>query len=264
MSERTISSTQNAEVKRLKPLFDSARARREAGLFVAEGRSLCAEAARGRFAVAEIWFTERCESEAHSLADMCGASLTLMSCEVASRLTDQKTPQGIFAVCRAGGGAQVDFANAKRLVGLFDVADPSNAGAVLRTAHALGFDGAVVSGSGADLFSPKSLRAGMGAQFRLPIARMEHKPDALSAAKDAGFRLFAAALTDGAAPLQTVEAVTPAMLVIGNEGAGLDAETVKRCEPVIIPMHSGADSLNASVAAGIFMWHFCARGGGRD
>lgn len=274
MSERVISSTANSLVKRLRPLFSDAGARRAAGLFPAEGRSLCREAVRAGLAE-ELWFTEKNAPFARGLAAGSAAGLTLMSEAVAGRLTDQKAPQGVFALCRFPQGpsplaapppASCAAGNAEksgsgrgfaRIVGLFDIADPINAGAILRTALALGYDGAVAAGEAADLFSPRALRAGMGAQLHLPVQRMAGWQTALDAARSAGFTAVAAALTPAAQPLAAADPRQERLfLVFGNEGAGLDPAAVARCTPVVIPMHAGFDSLNVAVAAGIFMWHF--------
>lgn len=260
MSERVVQSTANEAVKRLKPLFTSPRERRLQQLFVAEGLSLCRDAVASRYKVREIWHTEKYINEAEELSALCGAELTLMSRAVCERLTDQKTPQGIFAVCSSEGGPKAPQ-EILRAAALFDISDPHNAGAILRTANALGFDAAVVAGETVDLFSPKALRGGMGAQLRLPIIEFESKAAAVDFFKSAGCNCYAAALTPSARPLVSVDpAGLPALLIFGNEGAGLDPETVESCQNVIIPMHRGADSLNAAVAAGIFMWHFCNKG----
>ena len=264
MSERVVQSTANESVKRLRPLFTSARERRLAQLFVAEGLSLCREAAAGRYAVKELWHTEKYAAEADEICRQTGAQPTLMSREVCERLTDQKTPQGIFAVCSADGGPTPPE-KIRRAVALFDISDPLNAGAILRSAGALGFDVAAVAGETADLLSPKALRGGMGTQLRLPVLSFESKPQAIEHFKSLGFACIAAALTESAAPLVSVDpGRLPVMLIFGNEGAGLDKDTIASCENVIIPMSRGADSLNAAVAAGIFMWHFSDKGETND
>lgn len=258
MSQRVVTSTTNTEVKRLKPLFSSARARREAGLFVAEGRSLCAEAAQAGLA-REYWYTEQNAEFATQLAKKNGALITLMSDVVSEKLSEQKTPQGVFAVCEFP--KESECAAGKSAIGLFDISDPVNAGAMLRTALALGYGGAVMAGESADIFSPKSLRGAMGAQLKLPVIRFAEKPQAIAHFKSLGYKCIAAALTEGAQPLSHLKPdASPKLLIFGNEAAGLDQATLAECTSAIIPMSAGFDSLNAAVAAGIFMWHFRAEG----
>ena len=249
-----IQSTENLRVKNLKALFTDARARRESGLFAAEGVKLCCELADSGLAVESVWCLPAREREARAAAQKKNCELVYMSDAVAAKLTDQKTPQGIFAVGRAPQSEADALLAARRVVLLSRIQDPQNVGAIARTADALGYDGLALCGECADLFSPKTLRAAMGAAFRLPFALFSDGQSAIKSFVSAGFTAVAAALRDDAVPLGALKAKTPLLLCIGNESAGLSDPEIALCRASVIPMKHGANSLNAAVAAGLFMW----------
>ena len=124
---------------------------------------------------------------------------------------------------------------------------------VIRTAAALGFDSVILCGACADVYSPKTARATMGAIFRENILRM----DIAAAAEyihSRGMKLYGAALSERAADIRTAE-LKNAVVAIGSEGRGLSAELLSLCDgEVIIPMTPGSESFNAAIAAAIVMW----------
>jgi len=145
---------------------------------------------------------------------------------------------------------------------LWNVTDPDNLGALIRSASALGAARIYLGPGCADPFGRKSLRASMGCALGLPVFEL---PDvaALSLARGAstgaaGNMLVAAALVDGAAAPATVAATAAGRtvtLVMGNEGWGLPADVVAACDQtVIVPMAGNVDSLNVGAAGAILMW----------
>ena len=141
----------------------------------------------------------------------------------------------------------------RRAVLLENVQDPGNVGTVIRTAAALGFDSVILCGACADVYSPKTARATMGAIFRENIVRM----DIAAAAEyihSRGMKLYGAALSERAADIRTAE-LNNAVVAIGSEGRGLSAELLSLCDgELIIPMTPGSESFNAAIAAAIVMW----------
>jgi tRNA G18 (ribose-2'-O)-methylase SpoU len=136
--------------------------------------------------------------------------------------------------------------------------DPENLGGIIRSALAFGVDALAISNRLIDPFSRRVLRVSMGAAFRLPIIESD---DLLSFVRrlpdDWGVTTFATVLDDEAAPLHTVEPPPRWALVLGGEGEGLSAEWIAGCRRrTTIPMRRGVDSLNVSVAAGVFLHHF--------
>ena len=138
---------------------------------------------------------------------------------------------------------------------LESVRDPSNVGAILRSAAALGVTHVVLSEDCADLYHPKTVRASMGTMFSMSIGRVAQLPLAVRKLQNDGHRVFASALDDTAKPLDTVSFQAGDCVIIGNEGHGLQTETVAACDQTLyIPMHAEVESLNAAVAAALFLW----------
>ena len=145
-----------------------------------------------------------------------------------------------------------------RYVCLEHIQDPANVGALLRSAAAFGFAGAVLCGNCADPFSPKAARASMGTLAKVDIIFADETGQALAAFKACGIPSFAAALQNSV-PLERVDTqrLPGAALLIGNEGNGLLPGTVAAADKAVrIPMAAGVESLNAAVAGGVLLWHF--------
>lgn len=246
-----ITSTANLRVKQARPLLVGA-ASNESALFAAEGLKLCSQLFDSAFRPLSLWFTAANEPFARGLLARRPCEGVLMSDTVAQRLTDAKSPQGIFALAQRPENA--DVFSAKRSVVLCGVQDPHNVGTIIRSAAALGFGAAAVCSQSADPFSPKALRGGMGAQFCIPVARIPDSLSALGEYSARGVKLVAAALAENAVSLRALKTPPPLAVVIGNESRGLSDEELKLCSPCIIPMKNGINSLNAAAAATLFMW----------
>jgi tRNA G18 (ribose-2'-O)-methylase SpoU len=140
--------------------------------------------------------------------------------------------------------------------------NPDNIGAIIRIAAAFGVT-AVLLGSGcSDPFSRRALRVSMGNALRVPILECGDglAGQLLDLKRHCGAELVASLLADNAEHLREVTAGGSVVVLLGNEDAGLSDEFVELADRrVTIPMHSGTDSLNVSVAAGIFLHHFATR-----
>ena len=142
------------------------------------------------------------------------------------------------------------------------VQDPGNLGAALRTAEALGLGSVLLAGSCCDVYSPKALRASMGAVFRLPVFFSRKLPDALDALHGQGFFSCAAVPDSSARPITEVDFSHPCIMAVGNEGNGLTEAAAAACNlRVTIPMLGRAESLNAASSAAILMWEMMRSGG---
>ena len=163
-----------------------------------------------------------------------------------------EAPQGVLAVCALPRGGADGLERARRVLLLDGVQDPGNLGTILRTADAFALDWVLCCGT-ADLFSPKVVRASMGAVFRQRAAVMERQA-ALAAVRRAGLPLYAAALHRDSRRVGQID-LSRCAVAIGNEAAGVSAPVLDACEgSIYIPMPGRAESLNAAVAAGIVMW----------
>ena len=131
--------------------------------------------------------------------------------------------------------------------------DPGNVGTIWRTADALGADGLLLVNHCADPFSPKTVRATMGACFRLPVyeAEAETLPGLL---KRSGLPLYATALREDTVDIRTVQ-LSRCAVVIGSEGRGISSQLLELSEKTLnIPMRARCESLNAAAAAAIVLW----------
>ena len=139
-----------------------------------------------------------------------------------------------------------------------NVQDPGNVGTVIRTANALGIGAVLLTGACADLYSPKTVRATMGAIFRQRTER--YTLSSLTEALEGwGLPLVGAVLSERAQNILATD-VTHCAVAIGSEGSGLSRELIDLCRnEVIIPMQPDSESLNAAVAASIFMWEMRGR-----
>ena len=138
------------------------------------------------------------------------------------------------------------------------VQDPGNVGTLLRSAAAFGFDAVLLGPGCAAPFSPKVLRASMGAAGRLPLGVCRDLEGAIGELRARGVCCLAAALYR-ARPLDEAGRCFPGgvCVVIGSEGQGLRRETVAACDAAVrIPMTDRVESLNAGVAGSILLWHF--------
>lgn len=135
------------------------------------------------------------------------------------------------------------------------LSDPSNVGAVIRNAAALGADAVLLGSEGASPFDRKAVRASSGALFGLQV-RVADSGQILRCLKAAHFRLIG---TTGEAEAGSLDATEPVdgrvALVIGSEADGLGSFWMKACDRLVrIPMAGGVDSLNAAAASAIFLW----------
>ncbi|MDF1495936.1 TrmH family RNA methyltransferase [Caproiciproducens sp. CPB-2] len=255
-----ITSRQNEIIKHAARLSSTAGFRREEGLFLAEGARLCRDAAQSGVGIRTLFYTAQAgERYADYLGEIQPAAEEsyLVEPHVAALLSDTKSPQGIFCVCRMRAGTEKLEAMEPGLhyLGLENIQNPANLGAVLRTAEALGIGGVLLGGSCCDVYSPKVLRASMGAVFRLPFYVGAELASAIGFLNGRGFVTLAAVPDSSAQKVTEVGFRKPTVLFVGNEGNGLTSAAVAACSgSVTIPMLGRAESLNASASAAILMW----------
>lgn len=136
-----------------------------------------------------------------------------------------------------------------------DLNDDANLGSILRSAAAFGASGVLLGSRACDPYSRRALRLSMGASFFLPIARIDADERVPELIRAAGYAIYGAANRPTARPLAEVEPPSRLVVAIGNEGEGLDAIWLARCDLLVrIPMAETMDSLNAGVAAGIILY----------
>lgn len=217
------------------------RIRRETGLTLLEGPALLADAVAAD-AVLEVVFGLPADRESKHLAEDGDSEWIPVTQEVLHRLAPTQSPRGPVAVLRIPEPAQPE-----RDLMLLDLNDPGNAGTLIRSAAAFGFDIGATAGA-ADLWSPKVLRAGAGAHFRTRVAQpLEETPADM---------LIVGSVVEGGVPLPELG---PRLvhdrrwaLLVGSEAHGLSERHAEAADVLVtVPMPGGIESLNAGVAGSI-------------
>ncbi len=191
----------------------------------------------------------------------------VVSDDIFDKISEEKSPEGVITIAKYIDKLQknatiynsVNFLQMKneRIVLLESVRDPSNVGAIIRSAAAIGIDRLILSADCADIYHPRAVRASMGTLFNQRIERVADLAATVAELVKSDRRVFAAALDERALPLGTFEILAGDCVVIGNEGHGLSRGVLSACShSVIIPMSGRAESFNAAVAASILMWEF--------
>ncbi|WRS28897.1 RNA methyltransferase [Oscillospiraceae bacterium MB08-C2-2] len=257
-----MTSRDNAQVKEIVRLLGQKKQRENTGLFVTEGVKLSLEALESGLHLESVCMTPQAAEKHRELEPLkaAGAHTLFIAKELALRISDTRTPQGVFCIWKQRPHTEADILlkeNGRYLI-LCSLQDPGNMGTVLRTSEAFGVDGVFISSDCPDLYSPKVLRGAMGGIFRLPIALCPDMPALLERLAQKGVALYASALSQEAQSLPQMTFQGSCGLLIGNEGNGLSQELLERCShQVMIPMAGRAESLNAGVAAGILLWEMC-------
>lgn len=243
----TLSSLKNPRVQLWRSLKER-KARREAGLFLVEGRKMVAEALASAFPVETMLCDEAQAGQYAAL--LAQGEAVLLPAHVLAAVCDTKTPQGIAAVVRMSAVPRLG----ERLVALDGVQDPGNVGTILRTADCAGMEGVLLSEQCADIFSPKVLRATMGSVFRMPVEVTPDLPGRLRSLREQGYSVLSSQL-DGTPFYRRHGVGESYVLVIGNEGNGVSPQVQQEATHRLrLPMRGGTESLNAAVAAGIMMY----------
>ena len=279
--EEIITSRQNRQVVRLMKLTD--RKNRDAErAFRFDGIKLFCEAVRNGVEIETVFVRASSSSRLTERAQAiggCGEAFSSVPCVVLEdslfdRVSEEKSPDGVICVAKYidklhkiitinNKGEKTDGflpPREEHLILLESVRDPANIGAVIRSAAALGADRMILSADCADLYNAKTVRASMGTLFRMRIDRTDDLAGYISILRASGRRVFAAALDACAVRLGSFAPLPGDCAVIGNEGHGLTADALDACtRTVYIPMREGVESLNAAVAASLFLWELAKR-----
>lgn len=254
-----ISSTKNEQVKAVIELKKKAKAREEAGLFVVEGVRMAAELPKERTAriyVSESFLKNAKESGAERLLSS-GIPCETVTDVVFSSMSDTQTPQGVLALVRKYEYSLSDLLEGDRpahLMILENIQDPGNLGTILRAGEGAGITGLLMSRDTVDIYNPKVIRSTMGSVFRVPFLYTEDLAAAVETLKRKGLRIFAAHLK-GRNNYEQEDYTGNIGFLIGNEGNGLSEGIAALADTwVKIPMAGRVESLNAAVAASVFMF----------
>ncbi|MCD7755714.1 MAG: RNA methyltransferase [Firmicutes bacterium] len=245
MSEQRITSRKNPQLQRIRRLLSSRKEREESGLFAADGVKLLQEAVRYWPGLETVILSDGVEAPVPE-----GVACIRVPEEIMQWLSPMQTPQGALFVCRLPENGA--FCPRRGMLLLDGIQDPGNLGTILRTADALGIPAALLEGC-ADPFSPKTVRASMGAVFRsVPVqTTWAHVQDRC---RCMGIPIAVTAFSPGAKDIRLAD-VGEMAVVIGSEGQGVRTEILENADvSLTIPMTAHCESLNAAAAAAIVMW----------
>lgn len=254
-----ITSKDNKLVKNFVKLATSKSHREKSNLFVIEGIKLIQEAFNNGIEIETVFVTASCfEKRSQELEKLFQAVATaLISDEVCTKMTDQKSPQGVFAICKMPQNRlnTDQIIKSGKYVFLCDLQDAGNVGTIIRCAEAVGFDGIITSSKTCDLLNPKVIRATMGSIFRMKTMVINDCCGFIDELNVNGVSTFASVVDEDACNILNVSHLKSTVLLIGNEGNGLDSAIVEKCSGrVTIKMRGNSESLNAAMAACILMW----------
>jgi len=243
--EQRITARKNPLIQQIRKLLSSRKEREQAGLFVADGVKLLAEAVRWWPGLDTVILSDGVDAQLPG-----DVRVVRVPPEIMEYISPMQTPQGALFLCRLP--EKMEFTPKPGMLLLDGIQDPGNLGTILRTADALEIPVVLLEGC-ADPYSHKVVRASMGAVFRTQVIQVDWEKVSI-ACREANIPVAVTALTDTAKDIRHAALNTMAV-VIGSEGQGVRREILDAAEKqLIIPMNERCESLNAAVAAAIVMW----------
>ena len=247
------------------------RACPQGGLFIAEGVTVIAHALDAGYRIASLLMERRhIVGKAAGLIARCGdVPVYTADSRTLEQLTGFALTRGVLAAFyrpELPTLAQV-CAGARRVAVLEGLNDPTNVGAVMRSAAALGMDAVLLTPSCCDPLHRRAVRVSMGTVFQVPWTRIGQQAQdwpegGMTLLREMGFATVAMALSE-----DSVEIDDPCLareerlaVILGTEGDGLAKTTIARCDYTArIPMLHGVDSLNVAAASAVAFWQLCRR-----
>lgn len=250
----TITSRSNPLIARIRRLERDRAYRRETGLYLCDGRKLYAEAVRWSAPVDTVLFTPGQQPETLSPA----VRYVQVPEGVMEAVSPARTPQGLLFLCRTPEPVPPKTLDGSRYLVLDGLQDPGNVGTIWRTADAFGADGLLLTHHCADPWHWKTVRATMGAAFRLPVWEVEAE-ELAPLLEASGLPLYGTALREDTVDIRSFKEGRAAV-VIGSEGQGGSPEVLSLCRQTLkIPMEPKCESLNAAAAAAVVLWELYRR-----
>lgn len=252
-----ITSHTNKGIKEVIQLAQKAKARKEKGLFVAEGMKMFLEAPVDEIQKVYVSaiFMEQVASACKAKLDSIHCQYEIVSDEVFKKMSDTKTPQGILCVMRQKTyDLDAMMTDNPLLLMIEDIQDPGNLGTIFRAGEGAGVTGIIMSGGTVDIYNPKTIRSTMGSVYRMPFLYTDNIHIIIEELKKRNVTIYAAHL-QGSMVYDACDYKKGSAFLIGNESKGLRDETADKADVRIkIPMLGEVESLNAAVAASILFY----------
>jgi RNA methyltransferase, TrmH family len=260
---KQITSIQNPFIKSLVLLQEKAKARKQSGTFLIEGKREIELALKGNYELETILFLPEIISEAEIQNIFFYSNTTKsdsiefieINKEVYQKLAYRDTTEGIIALAKTKSLKLSDLKLSKNplILVVEAIEKPGNLGAMLRTADAANIDAVIIANPKTDLYNPNIVRSSVGCLFTNQIATASSE-DVISFLKNNEISIFSATLQN-ATYYHTQDYTLPSALVVGTEATGLsEIWREKSIQNIIIPMQGEIDSMNVSVAAAILLF----------
>ena len=234
------------------------------GMFIAESPKVIMRALdAGCEPVSILVERSRMVGESLDVINRCeGVPVYTADLDVLTQLTGYQLTRGLLCAMRRPKLPTVEqvLSNARRVAVLEDVQNPTNVGAIFRSAAALGMDAVLLTPACSNPLYRRSCRVSMGTVFQVPWTYMEE--NWIENLRSHGFKTAAMALSDDSVSIDDpiLRQVDKLAVVLGTEGDGLAAVTIEDCDYTVkIPMYHGVDSLNVAAASAVAFWELRAR-----
>lgn len=250
-----ISSPSNEQIKNIINLKQKPKYRNERGHFIVEGIKMFMEIPED--GVVKVYVSESFYSSNSALFDGT-KKVQLVTDAIFTKISDTVTPQGILCIAKQKVYRLEDFIFdgevKKRFLVLEKIQDPGNLGTIIRTSEGAGISAVIAEKGTVDRYNPKVIRSTMGSIYRVPFIIAEDLGQTIDILKKSGIKIFAAHL-QGREHYDQINYGDKAAILIGNESNGLSEEIAGKADMLVkIPMCGQVESLNAAVAASIFMY----------
>ena len=256
-SDREVLSARNPRIATLRRLSGRRSARTEADRFVIDGPRLVGEAVAAGIVIDEVYVPVGALAAPDIAAlvdelDTLGVAVFVLAPDLFASVASTGSPQPAIAVARPpSGDLDALIAEADALFVLVDVADPGNAGTLVRVAEAAGFGGVIACGNAVEWWNPKVVRAAAGSLFRVPVA-VAYDPSVVLAALGARGVATVATVVGSEQCFDACDYRGPVAIVLGGEAHGLPAGVMRSATTTVsIPMHGAVESLNVAMAGAV-------------
>jgi len=251
-----ITSFKNPKIQRIRDLLSSRKSREEHSACVIEGVRLSEEAVHSGVLPETVLFTDELSARGMELLSAIHGSQTAfinIPPDLMRKISATEADQGLMLVIPLQSSPTIG--NVDFVLILDQVKDPGNAGTILRTASAAGAKAVIMAPGCVDPFSPKVLRSGMGAHFKIPIITLSWLEITEFCKRPENNLTICIAEPSSGKSMWSVDLRQPVAIVIGSEADGASEEAKQAANMIInIPMPGGSESLNASIAAGILLY----------
>ncbi len=250
-----ITSTDNQLIKQTASLHEK-KYREESGLFIIEGYKSVCEALKSDLAVKNIFVIEDLKKDLSSFPQ---ERLYLVSEKVMKKISTTASPTEAVAVAVQPKFCLKDLFKDKNplIVILENIKDPGNLGTIIRTAKACSVSGVVLAGECTDVFNPKTVRAGAGSVWRMPIIKIaDSKTIKTVLNKEKKCSFFATSVKKAETEsFFKSDFKNPSAIMFGSEADGLSENLLSQADKIItIPMNNEVESLNLSISTGVILY----------